>query len=358
MKIILATGIYPPDIGGPATYVRGLAEALAKKNVDVTVITYGNKKGVREEDGWKVVTVPKAGPILRWLKYANALQKHAWDADIVEAFSSVSAGKPLKLARLTRPKKILRLGGDFFWERYTARGGMKSLRQWYEKKPLTKRYKDWILRTFDHVVFSTQLQEKIYEDHYRELPKHSVIENSIPKGERVWHQKHEKFRVLFMGRFVGFKNLLALVEAVRTMNDVQLMFVGSGPLRNILMGLSGKNRDRILFKKPVHGTEQQSVFAENDLLIIPSVTEISPNVALEARAAGLPVLLTEKTGLSVRLSSGMTLAPLITPEEIREGIYGVRDRYDKIAEAAASEPIKRSWDDVANEHLSLFNSLL
>ncbi len=40
MKIVLATGIYPPDIGGPATYSSALAEQLHAKGHDVTVIAY------------------------------------------------------------------------------------------------------------------------------------------------------------------------------------------------------------------------------------------------------------------------------------------------------------------------------
>ena len=39
MKIVILTGIFPPDAGGPATYIPILAEALIKKNHFVQVIT-------------------------------------------------------------------------------------------------------------------------------------------------------------------------------------------------------------------------------------------------------------------------------------------------------------------------------
>ena len=113
MKIVLATGIYPPDIGGPATYVRALADQLNRLGHQVIVITYGKvdtKTTTIWQDGaWQVVSVPwKGKPILRWFLFARALKKFAADADIVEAFSSVSVGVPIALARLRKPRKILR----------------------------------------------------------------------------------------------------------------------------------------------------------------------------------------------------------------------------------------------------------
>ena len=108
MKVVLATGIYPPEIGGPATYVRALAAELSKKNIDVTVITYGEPHTAED---WRVITVSKSIPILRWIAYAFTLRAHGKDADAVIAFSSMSAGVPLWLAHLKKPKKILRLAG-------------------------------------------------------------------------------------------------------------------------------------------------------------------------------------------------------------------------------------------------------
>ncbi len=42
MKILITTGIFPPDIGGPATQIEQLAQDLAKNGFEVAVLTYGN----------------------------------------------------------------------------------------------------------------------------------------------------------------------------------------------------------------------------------------------------------------------------------------------------------------------------
>ena len=41
MRILIATGIYPPDIGGPATYSSLLVRELTARGHFVDVVTYG-----------------------------------------------------------------------------------------------------------------------------------------------------------------------------------------------------------------------------------------------------------------------------------------------------------------------------
>lgn len=365
VKVILATGIYPPEIGGPATYVRALAEQLSAAGCEVIVVTYGDRV---ENEKWKVEKVSPAVPILRWWRYARVLRKVAADADVVEAFSSVSVGVPLLIWKYClslgcardKPKLVLRLGGDFFWERYTDRGGMLGLRRWYERK------KSWqfavsslLLRSFDHVIFSTRFQEELYERHYQVLPEHSVIENAFPDGMPLLHERHDPLRLLFVGRFVGFKNLLALIRAMTGLPNAVLTLAGSGPMEQPLRSLTQRYglESRVAFLA-VQGTEaRQQLFASHDLLVLPSVTEISPNVALEARVVGLPVLLTRETGLSEKLSSGMLLRDLSTPDAIIQTVIDVQRNYAAIAHSAAAAIPKRSWRDVAEEHLTLFHAL-
>ncbi|MDD4627898.1 MAG: glycosyltransferase family 4 protein [Candidatus Peribacteraceae bacterium] len=370
MKIVLATGIYPPSIGGPATYVAALAREFEGAGHEVVVVTYGVAPySAVESCKWKVNFVSKrGGPFLRWWRYARVLQREGSDADIVYAFSSVSAGIPVMLARLKKPKKVLRLGGDFFWERYTDAGGELGLREWYEnmkkRKVVSGKWKTLrlmmaiILRSFDHIVFSTFFEEGIYEHEYR-LPPHSVIENAFPKGQPVPHAKHDPFRLLFMGRFVGFKNLPSLVRAVALLPGMRLTLVGSGPSEGELRRLASQilATDRVRFLPPLFGEEKDHLFAEQDLLIIPSITELSPNVALEARSSGLPVLLTRETGLSARLSKGMTVRDCSTPEKIAAAVRDIRDSYGAVAHEAALPVEERPWEDLAREHLLLFERL-
>ncbi|MSR87468.1 glycosyltransferase, partial [Candidatus Peribacteria bacterium] len=368
VKIILATGIYPPNIGGPATYVRNLAEELVKKGHDVTVITYADRSLQGLKEPWEVVRVPKSGgPLLRWRWYAQALKQHATNADIVECFSSVSCGVPLKMAKLKKPKKILRLGGDFTWERYTDLGRRRSLRGFMAKHPRLRFPMARLLKTFDHIVFSTRFQEDLYTLAFSELPRHSFIENALPalpsvaaQGTPV-HQKHDPMRLLYFGRFVKFKNLDRLLNAVAAVPHVTLTMVGEGPERDTLQTLARTLQlgGRVSIVPSVHSGELENIFAEHDLLVIPSLTEISPNSALESRASGFPVLLTEENGLSAELRTGMMIRPLLTVNDITKAVLEVDHQYDQVAQAAAAPFMHvRGWDKLADEHIALFESLV
>ena len=154
-----------------------------------------------------------------------------------------------------------------------------------------------------------------------------------------------------MGRFVGFKNLEALNRAVGDPLKVTLALVGDGPMKSRLQTLAKELHieDVVYFHDPVHGEEKQKMFAEQDLLVIPSITEISPNVALEARSEGLPVLLTKETGLSEWLTKGMLVQDLSTEDKIRESIIYAMDHYNDIAAFAFPPPVARGWDTVAEE---------
>ncbi|MDD5026149.1 MAG: glycosyltransferase family 4 protein [Candidatus Peribacteraceae bacterium] len=362
-SIVLATGIYPPDIGGPATYVRALAREFTKMGYEVTVVTYGEMQNaecrMQREEGWRVVKVRRnGGPLLRWWRYSRALRKYAANTDSIEAFSSVSVGVPLALACLKRPKKVLRLGGDFFWERYTDRGGRQPLRTWYATRPIRRWCMGGLLRTFDFLIFSSRFQQDIFEEHFR-LPEHCVIENAFVGGTPQVHIAHRPLRLLFFGRFVPFKNILELLKAVSCHRNVRLTLVGEGPQHCLIENLVERLglQLRVMLVSPVDGEEIRSIFSTHDLLILPSLTEISPNTALEARSAGLPVLLTKETGLSEEFTSGMKLTDLSTADLITAALREAEDRYGAFAAEASSQIPKREWRTVAQEHVEVFEQL-
>lgn len=360
MRVVLATGIYPPQIGGPATYVRELAARLRPLGVELSVVTYATA-GTSVQDAWPVHEVSRAGgPLLRWWRYAKTLRRVAADADIVYAFSAVSVGVPLFLSRLRHPRRVLRLGGDFGWERATDRGDQRPLSEWYEARPRVRDSMELLLRQFHHIVFSTAFQESLYERHYAHLPVHSVIENALPDLAPVLHQRHAPFRFLFLGRFVAFKNLLSLVDAVALVPDCTLTLIGEGPEEPHIRSLVAKRglEERVTVLAPLQGQEKRTALLSHDAFILPSFTEISPNAALEARAAGLPVLLSEETGLSLPLRQGMMLEALRSPEHIARAMRALMEEYDAAAKRAAVQPPVRPWEAVAEEHARLFHELL
>ena len=115
MKILIATGIYPPTIGGPATYSKSIYEALNVKGHDARVAVYTDfsKK------------FPKGISHIAYFFHVLRLSR---GVDIVYAQDPVSVGFPaLCVARVMRKKFIVRIAGDYAWEQGVGRFGVKEL---------------------------------------------------------------------------------------------------------------------------------------------------------------------------------------------------------------------------------------
>ena len=113
-KLLIATGIYPPQVGGPAQYAKELAESFRQAEWEVAVKTY------RFEH-----QLPSG---VRHLFYFLKILPAVWQADLVIALDTFSVGLPAVLAtRLLGKKVIIRTGGDFLWEDYIERTGEKVL---------------------------------------------------------------------------------------------------------------------------------------------------------------------------------------------------------------------------------------
>jgi glycosyltransferase involved in cell wall biosynthesis len=142
--------------------------------------------------------------------------------------------------------------------------------------------------------------------------------------------------------------------------EANLTLVGDGPQAADLARLVEELElhDRVLFVAPVPRDQLLRIFSLHDLLVMPSITDISPNSALEARSTGLPVLLSKETGLSEKLTAGMVLKDLSNAERIAAAVLEIEKNYGKIAALSAMPGMQRGWDAIASDHLRLFENLL
>src|SRR5688572_8529426 len=106
MRILIATGIYPPAIGGPAQYAKGLEDAFRHMGHLVTIKTYG--------------TVEQKLPVgVRHVYFALKSMWAYFRADKIIVLDTFSVAWPMAmLASVFRKKYTIRTGGDFLWEAY------------------------------------------------------------------------------------------------------------------------------------------------------------------------------------------------------------------------------------------------
>jgi len=121
-RILILTGIFPPDIGGPATQLDAFIKELIKNGYQVRVLTFGQKD--KNQYPYPVERVSHHWPY--FLKGFIFLIKglfFALKADILYSQDLYTAGlTSLVIKKVLRKSLVTRFVGDSAWETASARG--------------------------------------------------------------------------------------------------------------------------------------------------------------------------------------------------------------------------------------------
>jgi glycosyltransferase involved in cell wall biosynthesis len=114
VKILITSPIFPPDLGGPATYVPSFASWLAAREHDVTVVAFCSDP---EPKGWPfaVISIPRCWMPLRYLKDFIAVWREAGRADIVYVNEHLALHVALATRMRGKPL-VIRVCVDGTWE--------------------------------------------------------------------------------------------------------------------------------------------------------------------------------------------------------------------------------------------------
>ena len=103
--------------------------------------------------------------------------------------------------------------------------------------------------------------------------------------------------LLFVGRLEPAKRPLVLAKAARALiaqgKHIHTIFVGTGPERPKLESVLDSSAS---FPGSLSQDKLQGLYASADLFVFPSPSEIMPNVVIEAKTSGLPVILSSQGG--------------------------------------------------------------
>ncbi|MDO8576503.1 MAG: glycosyltransferase family 4 protein [bacterium] len=328
MKIVIATGIYPPEVGGPSYYARGLAEALRAAGHHAPVVTYGVLK-----------RLPTG---IRHLAYMIRLVPHLIRADTVIALDTFSVALPVVLlARLFRVPVIIRTGGDFVWEHYLERTGnlLPLVRFYAVHKPFTRKehaifsLTRWVVRRAG-IVFSTEMQRDIWVRAYGvDAAKTHVIGNAVDAPLSPEPPRAKNF--LWHVRPIAMKNggrLHAAFARARVAHPDITLEEGLIPKEELL-------------------ERMKSCYA----VILPSITEISPNYILDALRFKKPFIMDKYSGFAQWLAPYGTLVDPLDEDDIVRAIdeLATDDGYARACERAGTFSYVRTYDDVARDFLGL-----
>jgi len=300
MNIVIASGIFPPDIGGPATYVPQMASALAARDHRVTVVTMGEGPSDGVAGSVEIVRVPRRGPRLgRWWATAAAIIRAGRTADVLFA-AGLLPQAAAAAARLRRPL-VVRLVSDLAWDRATAFGWTSDDLETFQRRRHGVRVEAmrvvqrWAVRRAARVIVPSHwLAEWVVR---LGIPSRIVriIPNAMPPLPPVTPNRarvQTSHLIAVVGRLVPVKQVDVTIRALTDLPDASLLVIGDGPQRPALQELAQALGvgDRVIFTGARPREETLALMAGCDALVQNSAHEGFPYAILEAMSLGVPVV--------------------------------------------------------------------
>ncbi|MCC6934553.1 MAG: glycosyltransferase family 4 protein, partial [Candidatus Yanofskybacteria bacterium] len=343
-SILIATGIFAPDIGGPASYARALGARLSADGIQVTVLTYSSTLR-HAGDADMPFSVRRVWRVIPWglrhAIYAFRAYIAARSCDGVLLLNASSAGGvALWAARLARRRVIVRIAGDYAWEMAVQSGQTHLLIDDFQRAPKRgrvarlDRLQRRVCRSADAVLVPSKYLAGMVEGWGVPRDRITVIYNgadvplvAAPKEEARRHIGISGSLIVSVGRLVpwkGFRMLIKLMPQLLQVNQFfRLVIVGDGPdmamLQSVVRNL-GLERKVFLVGR-MAPSELAWYLAAADVFVLNTGYEGFSHQILEAMQAGVPVITTTAGG---------------NPEVVVQGENGFLVRYNdefNIAEA-------------------------
>lgn len=302
--LMLLDAAYPPALGGGTEMqVQTLAKALRSRGHRVTVVAPLIDPDAQPRAGRfdRVPVCRLAYPRIRllggaWLMlrlaaflWSRRRRYDAWHVHSPRRLGAVAAG----LGHFVRkPRVVVKVASGTALERGTLALRPSSFNRLLF---LGLRQADaW--QAISQRIASTLAERRIQGERIAAIPN-AVDTDRFRPGR---HVEASHCRFLFVGRLVPAKDLSTLLEAfsdlVRTHPRASLRVVGGGPLEPALKQLASGLGIEAFVDFAGYRSDVESLVAEADVGVLPSLVEGLSNTLLECMAGGLPMIASRVSG--------------------------------------------------------------
>lgn len=321
LNILIVAGIFPPDIGGPATYVPKIASELVKWGCEVTVITMSDELN-HDDSGYPFKVIRRwRGQFkpIRFLQTVLTIIKHGRRSDLIfanelgveSAVANLFLGKPL----------VRKIVGDWAWEKGRNEGLVEDELEEFQRKRYSfrietyRRLQNFFTRRAHRIITPSYYLKNIVAGWGIPAWKIEVIYNALERKFSNFSSKEAARNmigvspplVVTVGRLITLKCVDRLIRTIAEIEGVNLIVVGDGPERSKLEELADAvAKGRVQFTGHVSHENVFKYLQAADVFVLNSIHETMPHVILEAISMQTPVVATRVGGIPEIVDDGIT----------------------------------------------------
>ena len=311
MRVLVVSGIWPPDVGGPASHAPEVAGFLAERGHAVEVVTTASGQPARE--AYPVRWVPRSlPPGVRHLRGAALVRARAARNDVV--YTTGMFGRSFAGATAARRPYVVKLTADPAFERARRRGMVEGDVDAFQGARTDLRVRvlriarDVELRRAAHVFCPSGYLRDLAVSWGIPATRVSVLPNPYPALPDLPARDELRSRfgingptLAFAGRLGAQKALDVALAAVEAVEGVSLLIAGDGEERARLEALAGPS---VRFLGPQPRERVLELFRAADASLLSSSWENFPHTVVEALAVGTPVIATRVGGVAEVVRDG------------------------------------------------------
>jgi glycosyltransferase involved in cell wall biosynthesis len=337
VNVLIVSGIWPPDVGGPASHAPELAAFLRERGHGVVVVTTADAAPARQP--YRVDWVSRRLPTgVRHLAVAEKVRSRAGGADVVYATSMI--GRSALGSAAARRPLVIKLTTDEAYERARRRGlydgDMDAFQTWQggTRVAVLRRSRNAALGRAARVVCPSAYLCEMAVSWGVPAERTLVVPNPAPSLPEL--PTHEAARsatgftgplLAFAGRIGRQKALEVAFAAIAALPGVTLLVAGDGPERGSMETRAAELDldDRVRFLGPLPRDEVLELFRAADATLLSSSWENFPHTVVESLAVGTPVVSTDVGGVAEVVTDGEN--GLLVPAGDADALAAAIDRF-------------------------------
>lgn len=381
MRVLHLTASLDSEHGGPVTVVRGLAQALAKKGVEVSLFAPSKKAKCTHTSNFKGVTArvfPTSFLSKFWPCYSptlkEALKKEVSNFDIIHVHEiwHYPNFACYQVAKAARKPYLVAVHGALEPSCLNHKAFKKKIyskliqREILENAAAIQAITEDEIKSIAEFVDNRNIYcvpNGLNMEEFENLPDKSKLQSLYP-------QIKDKRVILFLGRIHPKKGLDVLAKALgkvaREQGDVCLLIAGpnnDGYQTQVEKILAAEGvLDKVIFTGMLTGSQKLAALSGADIFVLPSHSEGFSMSTLEAMACGLPVVITKDCHFEEveQMQAGKVIdGNLAELSEALIQLLADRPLCEKMGKAGKKLVTdKYTWDKAADKMIDCYEEIL